>query len=70
MAWTKEALMTAGLSLLLALVALPLLAVLAIVFRPLLMVGAVVGLLVSLVLSCFSPSFRAWLLEEPSSVGA
>ena len=64
MAWTKEVLMTAGLFLL-ALLALPLLAVVAIVFRPILMAGIVVGLLVSLVLSCFSPRFRAWLFEEP-----
>jgi len=59
----NEALITAGL-ILLTLVALPLLVLLAIVLRPLLMAGAIVGLLLSLVLCCFSPSARAWLFAE------
>ena len=66
MAWIREALLTAGVFLL-VLLALPLLVLLAIVVRPLLMVGTVVGLLVCLVLSRFSPRLRGWLFEESAA---
>jgi predicted MFS family arabinose efflux permease len=59
LAGARALLVTLG-SVLLAIVGLLLFVVLAVAIRPLLMLALVAGVVVSCVLSYFSPSFRRW----------